>query len=148
MYTLTNGTFTITEGNRFALYEFEMPDFTTGDPVTLTETDVVRYSEFDYCILQGGTEHGGLLYLPVQNASRINGEPFSPEDSTANGVQGILVVDPNLGRIINVVPFTGPEPEGIAICESKILVSQKNGNASSQDQLAFQIQEFDFGPAN
>ena len=146
MYTFTIGPFTVTEGNRFALYEFAMPDFTTGDAVTLTAADVVRYTVFDYCILQGGTEHGGLLYLPVQNAYKINGEPFSPEISINNGLHGILVIDPDLGRIVNVVPFQGPEPEGIAVWDSKILVSQKRGDASSTDQLAFQIQEFDFGP--
>lgn len=144
MYTLTLGDWQVPEadGNRAALVEFELPDITDGTPLTLSQNDVVRYTQLDYFTHQGSTEFGGLLFIATESITKINGLPYpNPEV----GTHYLQVINPDLGRVVNVVPFTGPEAQGVAEYNGKLYVSQKNSNATS-GQLSFQIQEFDFGP--
>lgn len=142
MYTFTIGTWQTPEsqGNKIAIFEFAMPDITDPTPVTLSVSDVKRYSLMDYFIAQGADEHGGLLYMPGQALTKINGLPF---DGISGQTNALLVINPDLGRVVNVVPFMGPEPEGCAQYGGDIYISQKYGGATS-GQLAFQLQKLSF----
>lgn len=143
MYTLTLGDWQTPEsaGNRAALVEFELPDITDGSPLTLSQSDVVRYSKLDYFTHQGATEFGGLLFIATQNLTKINGLPYT----TSNG-NYVLVINPDSGRVVNVIPLPSAEPQGVAQWDRKLYVSAKNTSSASSTTLAFAIREIDFGP--
>ena len=143
MYTLTLGDWQTPEsaGNRAALVEFELPDITDGSPLTLSQSDVVRYSKLDYFTHQGATEFGGFLFIATQNLTKINGLPYA----TSNG-NYVLVINPDSGRVVNVIPLPSSEPQGVAQWDGKLYVSAKNSAAESSTTLAFAIREINFGP--
>ena len=144
MYCLTKGDWRVPEdeGNRLNLYEFELPDLTSTNDLTLTNEDVVRVSNFDYAILQGATENSGRIFLSVANVTKINNNPIT---LAGKGAHYIMVINPDNGRVENVIKGGDYEDEGIAIYNGKLYVNSKvGGDSFAEDKEVFQIYQYEF----
>lgn len=120
MSSSTNGNYAIRENNPLGFWAFNMPSRTeiiSETPITLTNEDIIGYMESDFAILQGMAAKGGMIYEAMQE---LNGTP------TATAM--VYVVDVFKGKIISKVPLIiNNEPEGVAIYNGKLYVSQKVG---------------------
>ena len=141
LYTMLLGDYRVLEkqGNKFVIYEFNMFNPLDNSNLTLTEEDMTRITKYNYWVLQGGTCCGGKLFLPIEKYTRINGV-----DPSYYG-HIVAIINPDSGKVENVIPTDSMENEGIAIYNGKIYVSSKNGNGSMETKTpVFRIQEFSF----
>lgn len=138
LYTLTKGTYLVTKNNNMCLFEFELPDLSSSEQVTLTESDVVKFTLLPYGVIQGADVHAGKIFIPVERLREANGVPaYYPNHC-------IIVVNPNTGSIENVIPSDTLENEGICIYNGRLYITAKDGLPASDDAVMFKIIEYDF----
>lgn len=152
LYTWTLGSWqSETEGNQAVIYEFAQPNWSSRDSVTITSDDVVGTSLFPYLIWQGADFCNGLLIMPLQRTSYINGELMST-DNNGHAIYNhnnnwIFFINPDNGVVEHAVPWTGPlytwEPEGVAVYNNALYVSLVF-NAQNDTDECFRIFKYTF----
>lgn len=103
--------------NPLGFWAFDMPsrtDIISGTPIVLNVADRKGYMETEHVTQQGLAVNGGVVYQAMQ----VSGAPY------------IWAIDVFANRVIAKIPLTERwfEPEGVAVYDGKMYVSQKNGS--------------------
>lgn len=119
-----NGNWSVTTDNPINHWAFKMPTRTeiiSGTQITLTEDDAIAHAVTYFAVQQGDCADGGIVYLA---AHELNG--------TAVKDAVIQAVDVFKGRIVSKIPLLiTNEPEGVAVYDGKLYVTQKVGTDTS-----------------
>lgn len=115
-----NSNWSVRVDNPNHYWMFNMPslsDIISGTPIVLDPNNALSHMEVPFAIFQGLTIQGGLIYQAMQ------------EYINNSAVSVLWVTDMFRNRIISKVPLSNEmEPEGVAIYNGKLYVSQKRGN--------------------
>lgn len=118
LFFVSNDDGNFTQNVPMVYRRFKMPsktDILSGEPIVLTNTDVLSKFELDGTNLigQGNTFFNGRLFHAVQTGERH--------------IATVWSIDVERGVIVSSIPLkSNNEPEGLAIADGKLYVSQKN----------------------
>lgn len=119
---LYNGSYDVANNNPIHILSFDMPSLagiSSGTPITLNELDIKTHAVIDHAVIQGAFYYNGMLFLSMQHY------PYVTNGSC------IWVIDPRQGRIKSEITLVNSwEPEGVAIYNERIYVTQRRGNDS------------------
>lgn len=108
-----------TTNNPISIFAWEMPsksDILSGSAITLSN-DYAIEMQSDFVIFQGMMVKGGKVYMGL---------------ALANSVKYVFVYEPSKGKITAKIPLISQlEPEGMAIYDGKMFITQKNGGDTS-----------------
>ena len=115
-----NGNWSVRVDNPLHYWVWDMPakdKIISGSPIVLQPSAALSHMMVPFAVFQGLTINGGLIYEAVQEI--VNNQ----------AVNKLWVVDMSKNRILSKVPLEAEyEPEGVAIYNEKLYVSQKKGN--------------------
>ena len=115
-----NSNWSVRVDNPVHFWRWNMPsreEIISGTTIVLQPSAALSHMEVPFVVVQGLSVQGSLIYMAVQEY--IN--------NSANS--RLWVIDMNRSRVISKVPLSNEmEPEGVAIYDEKIYVSQKRGN--------------------
>ena len=119
-----NGNWSVTTDNPINHWAFKMPSkssIISGTPIILTDADVIAHVVTYFAVQQGDCANGNIVYMA---AHELNGTPI--KDAV------IQAVDVFKGRIVSKIPLIiTNEPEGVAVYDGKLYVTQKVGTDTS-----------------
>lgn len=145
LYTFERGIWSVKDNNDTIFIEFELPDISSQEDVTLTPSDVLRVIHFPHYTMQGMTIQGGLLFSPGEDFSKFNGNSmWLGYNRTYGDTCAMLVIDLASGDVLNYIPTGNIENEGIFIKDNKIYLMSHNWTASVSTDVVFRIDEYDF----
>lgn len=134
------GNWSITENNPVCFSSFKLPDATelrNAQTVTLTASDVLYGCEIPFVVYQGMTAKNGIVYAGVQItvAEALETKKFRHR---------VYAIDVFAGAVKSDISLKiAKEPEGVAIYNGKMYVSQRNGSDTAGTNPAA-ISQFTF----
>lgn len=131
-----NGNWSVTTNNPLNWWAFNLPSkesILSGNPITLTDADVIAHAEAEFAVQQGCSVKHGLMYEAV---SQLNGTQI--KDAM------IYAVDVFKNQIVSKVPLLSTdEPEGVDVYNGKLYVTQKKGTDTAGNN-PLKIYEIEF----
>lgn len=131
-----NGNYTITDNNPTIFAVFSKPTATeikSGNRITLSESDILKYFELKHFTFQAMKSHGGLAYT----GATISNLPSSVR-------QRIYVVNIEKGMIVSdIVLGETKECEGVSVYNEKLYISFRT-NSDTTGTNPVKINEYSF----
>lgn len=145
LYTYERGGFDVLDNNDTIIFEFDLPDITSTEDVTLGYNDVKRIIHLPHFTMQGADIIDGKLFMPGEGVKIVNdGHIWLGYNGTYGDICALQVIDLSSGSVINYVPTGNIENEGIFILDGKVYLMSHNGTPSVSSDIVFKIDEFDF----
>lgn len=145
LYTYERGGWNVIDNNDTIIFEFELPDITSPEDVTLGYDDVKRIIHLPHFTMQGADIVDGKLFMPGEDVKIINdGDIWTGYNGKYGDVCVMQVIDLSSGTIVNYIPTGNIENEGIFIRNGKIYIMSHNGTATVSTDIVFRIDEYDF----
>lgn len=123
----TKGNWEVKVDNPIGYWVWKIPtrlELVSENTINLAKTECIAHMEHPFAVLQGCCAHGGMLYVGMETS--------------------VWAVDVMSGRVASKVPLPVTwEPEGVALYNEKLYVSQKVGNDTAGNN-PMRIYELDF----
>lgn len=128
--TQSGGSWAVRENNPIKYYAWKMPSASriiSGEQIELDTVNAVECTT-ETGIMQGAAANNGIVYTGVQEISGIKNLAY------------MWAVDPVKGRIVSRVKLiTTKEPEGVAIYDGKMYISQRNDDPSVNPLQVYEL---------
>lgn len=135
-----NGNWQITTNNPIVFEEYDLPNLTDGNDITLDNGNVV--AEYPYFTLQGMTWYDNKIFCAC---GFPNTESYWRNKYGNLGIGiVILVFDSETFAFKNIIPEINSEAEGICVYNKKLYLSVRNNTNTSPTAIAFRLTEFNF----
>lgn len=140
MYYNESGNYQMQENNDVIIDKFDLPSPKDGD-VLLNDSDVLSSIRFPFFVLQGADFFGGKIFIGAQV---INSVGVLPPGSNQGGKSYIFAINFETNTLESVIPLPSGEPEGIAISDGSLYVSQRFTGQTNPEGSVFFISQIKF----